>query len=91
MLVLVYLFSLFYGCFLVGTRFQAAGNPDEEKDVVAEHEGKTDSFRNPDRIDSHYCAVHLRWLPLLKKNTLIFSAMDSISTSVSMLVYLYIS
>ncbi|KHG28831.1 Vesicle-associated membrane protein [Gossypium arboreum] len=64
-----------------GTRFQAAGNPDEEKDVVAEHEGKADSFRNPDRIDSHYRAVHLRWLPLLKKNTLICSAMDSISTS----------
>ncbi|MBA0704539.1 hypothetical protein Golax_016791, partial [Gossypium laxum] len=49
------------------TRFQAAGNPDEEKDVVAEHEGKADSFGNPDRIDSHYRAVHLRWLPLLKR------------------------
>ncbi|GMN50343.1 hypothetical protein TIFTF001_019491 [Ficus carica] len=42
------------------TRFQAAGYPDEEEDVVAEHEGKANSFGYLNRADSHHCSVCLR-------------------------------
>ncbi|PPR94287.1 hypothetical protein GOBAR_AA26392 [Gossypium barbadense] len=48
-----------------GTRFQAAGNPDEEKDVVTEHENKADRARDSDRVDSHHRTVCLSWLQLL--------------------------
>ncbi|MFQ6633720.1 hypothetical protein Gotur_012236, partial [Gossypium turneri] len=47
------------------TRFQAAGNPDEEKDVVTEHESKADRARDSDRLDSHHRIVCLSWLQLL--------------------------
>lgn len=43
-----------------GTRFQAAGYPDEEEDVVAEHEGKANSFGYLNRADSHHCSVCMR-------------------------------
>ncbi|MBA0715354.1 hypothetical protein Golax_014257 [Gossypium laxum] len=49
----------------VSTRFQAAGNPDEEKDVVTEHENKADRARDSDRLDSHHRTVCLSWLQLL--------------------------
>ncbi|KAK5784093.1 hypothetical protein PVK06_038611 [Gossypium arboreum] len=51
--------------FVTGTRFQAAGNPDEEKDVVTEHENKADRARDSDRVDSHHRTVCLSWLQLL--------------------------
>ncbi|MBA0708672.1 hypothetical protein Golax_023768, partial [Gossypium laxum] len=44
-----------YGVYYWGTRFPAAGNPDEEKDVVTEHEGKAYSSRNLGRFDPHHC------------------------------------
>ncbi|MBA0819946.1 hypothetical protein Gohar_025662, partial [Gossypium harknessii] len=46
-------------------RSQAAGNPDEEKDVVTEHESKADRARDSDRLDSHHRTVCLSWLQLL--------------------------
>lgn len=48
-----------------GTRFQAAGNPDEEEDVVAEHEDQADSFGNLNRVDSHHCSIRLQWFQVL--------------------------
>ncbi|MBA0795517.1 hypothetical protein Gohar_006375 [Gossypium harknessii] len=49
---------------IVGTRFPAAGNPDEEKDVVTEHEGKAYSSRNLGRFDPHHCTVCLSRLQM---------------------------
>ncbi|MBA0553412.1 hypothetical protein Golob_012597 [Gossypium lobatum] len=48
----------------VSTRFPAAGNPDEEKDVVTEHEGKAYSSRNLGRFDPHHCTVCLSRLQM---------------------------
>ncbi|RVW22215.1 Vesicle-associated membrane protein 722 [Vitis vinifera] len=50
---------------VAGTRFPATGNQDEEKDVVAEHEDKADSFGHPDCLNSHHSVIHLWWLQLL--------------------------
>lgn len=50
---------------VTGTGFQAAGNPDEEKDVVPEHEDKTDCSGNHNCLDSHHSIICLRWLQLL--------------------------
>lgn len=50
---------------LAGTRFQATGNQDEEKDVVAEHEDKADSVGDPDCLNSHHSVIHLWWLQML--------------------------
>lgn len=44
-----------------GTRFQDAGNPDEEKDVVAEHEDKANSFGYSNCLDSHNCSLCVSW------------------------------
>ncbi|MBA0617753.1 hypothetical protein Godav_027175 [Gossypium davidsonii] len=54
----------------VSTRFQAAGNPDEEKDVVTEHENKADRARDSDRLDSHHRTVCLSWLQLLMNRSI---------------------
>ena len=52
-------------CQRAGTRFQATGNQDEEKDVVAEHEDKADSFGHSDCLNSHHSVIHLWWFQLL--------------------------
>nr|TKS12033.1 vesicle-associated membrane protein 72 [Populus alba] len=49
-----------------GTRFQAAGDPDKEENVVAEHENKADSVGDLDCPDFHHSIVNLRWLQMLK-------------------------
>ncbi|XP_039035856.1 putative vesicle-associated membrane protein 726, partial [Hibiscus syriacus] len=61
------------------TRFPAAGNPDEEKDVVSKHEDKADSYWNPDRFDSHHCTVRLPWLQMHLTNCL--STLNSTAVS----------
>lgn len=50
---------------VTGAGFQTAGNPDEEKDVVSEHEDKTDCSGNHNCLDSHHSIVCMRWLQLL--------------------------
>ncbi|PON51970.1 Sybindin-like protein [Parasponia andersonii] len=47
------------------TGLQAAGNPDEEEDVVAEHEDKANSFGYLNCADSHNCSICLWRLQLL--------------------------
>jgi hypothetical protein len=49
-----------------GTRFQAAGNTVEEKNVVSEHEDQAHSSCHHNCIDSHYCSFCVPWLQLLK-------------------------
>jgi len=58
-----------YGC--AGTRFQAAGNPVEEKDEVSKHEYQAHCSCYHNCIDSHYCSFCVSWLQLL--TILIFS------------------
>ncbi|KAH0861910.1 hypothetical protein HID58_079121 [Brassica napus] len=49
-----------------GTRFQNNGDADEKKDVASKHEDKTHSSRHHCRVDSHYRALCLPWLQVLK-------------------------
>ena len=58
------LYCLLWWC-NAGTRFQAARNPDEEEDVVPEHEDQADSFGNLNRLDSHHCPICLQWIQVL--------------------------
>ncbi|KAF4347826.1 hypothetical protein F8388_009086 [Cannabis sativa] len=50
---------------IYGTRFQAAGDPSKEEDVVAEHEDKANCFGNLNRTDSDNRSICLWRLPLL--------------------------
>jgi len=50
---------------LAGTRFQAAGNTDEAKDVVPEHEDKTDCVGHHHCSNPHHYLVCLPWLQML--------------------------
>ncbi|KAJ9543487.1 hypothetical protein OSB04_023194 [Centaurea solstitialis] len=45
-------------------RFQDSRHSNQEEDVVAEYEGKTDSSRYHHRLDSHYRSIRLWWLQL---------------------------
>ncbi|KAF4386974.1 hypothetical protein G4B88_024546 [Cannabis sativa] len=50
---------------IYGARFQAAGDPSKEEDVVAEHEDKANCFGNLNRTDSDNRSICLWRLPLL--------------------------
>lgn len=50
---------------LAGSRFQAAGDKDEEEDVVTEHEDKADCFGHHYCINPHHNIVCLPWLQML--------------------------
>lgn len=49
---------------VAGTRFQAARNPDKEKNVVPEHEDKADSSGYPGCLDSHHNSIRMWWFQL---------------------------
>lgn len=47
-----------------GARFQAAGDTDEEEDVVPEYEDKIDRCRHSHCADSRHFSVHMPWLQM---------------------------
>lgn len=48
-----------------GTRFQTAGNKNEEKDVDPKHEDQVDCLGYHRRLDTHHHSFRLPWLQVL--------------------------
>ncbi|KAF9602402.1 hypothetical protein IFM89_027531 [Coptis chinensis] len=54
-------------CILSSTRFSAARDQNEEKDVVAEYEDKADCVGHSHCFDTYHCLVCLWWLQVWEK------------------------